>query len=41
MTFNTLTVKELKSIISKFRKEHNLANYSLLKKKDLIRELEK
>jgi hypothetical protein len=38
--FTKLTVKELKKIISTFKKQHNLANYSHLKKKDLIHMLE-
>ena len=40
MSFNKLSVKSLKHLISTFKKEHNLANYSKLKKKELVALLE-
>jgi hypothetical protein len=40
MSFNKLKVKELKSIIATYKKQHCLSNYSKLRKADLIKVLE-
>jgi len=36
MSFESLTVKKLKALISVYKKEHSIVNYSKLKKKDLL-----
>ena len=40
MSFNKLKVRELKSIIATYKKQHELSNYSKLRKAELVKVLE-
>jgi hypothetical protein len=40
MSFNKLTVKQLKALIKHFKDHHTIKNYSKMKKQQLITELE-